>query len=53
MSSTVTGDPGINFQLKTGTSSLLQNVQTSSVAHPDSYSMGTRGSFLGGKEIRA
>jgi hypothetical protein len=30
---------------------LLQNVQTSSEAHPISYSMGTRGSLPGGKAV--
>jgi hypothetical protein len=29
--------------------SLLHSVQTESGVHPASYSMGTRGSFLGGK----
>jgi len=31
----------------------LQNVQTNSGAHPASYSMGTEGSFSGGKVAKA
>jgi hypothetical protein len=33
--------------------SLVQNIETSSETHPNSYSGGTEGSFLGGKIARA
>jgi hypothetical protein len=39
----------VRFLAGTGNFSLHRRVQNGSGAHPDSYPMGTRGSFPGGK----
>jgi hypothetical protein len=39
----------VRFPAEAGNFSLHHRVQNGSVAHPASYSMGTRGSFPGGK----
>jgi hypothetical protein len=43
----------VRFSARTGNFSLHHRVQTGSGAHPASYPMGTRGSFLGGKAAGA
>jgi hypothetical protein len=43
----------VRFLAGAGNFSLHHRVQNSSEAHPDSYPMGTRGSFLGGKAAGA
>jgi hypothetical protein len=42
----------VRFLMGSGNFSLQHDVQTSSGAHPASYSIGTRGSFPGGKMAR-
>jgi hypothetical protein len=44
---------GVRFPEGTGNFSLHRRVQTGSGAHPASYSMGTGGSFPGGKAAGA
>jgi hypothetical protein len=44
---------GIRFPVDVGSFSLLHCVQTGSGAHPASYTIGTGGSFLGGKVAEA
>jgi hypothetical protein len=41
--------PRVRFPARAGSSSLHHRVQNGSGTHPASYSMGTRGSFPGGK----
>jgi hypothetical protein len=43
----------VRFPVEAGNFSLHNCVQNSSGAHPASYPMGTRGSFLGGKAVGA
>jgi hypothetical protein len=43
----------VRFQAGAGNFSLHHRVQNGSGAHPASYQMGTRGSFLGGKAAGA
>jgi hypothetical protein len=45
--------PWIRFPAEAGNFSLHHRVQNGSGAHSASYSMGTSGSFLGGKAARA
>jgi len=40
---------GVRFPVGAGNFSLWHHVQTGSGAHPASYPMGSRGTFLGGK----
>jgi hypothetical protein len=47
------GWPGVRVPAGDGSFSLHPRVQTGSEAHPPSYSMGTRGSFPGGKAAGA
>jgi hypothetical protein len=50
----VLDDGGVGVRVPVGSRfSLLHVVQTGSGAHPASYPMGTRGSFLGGKAAEA
>jgi hypothetical protein len=44
---------GVRFPAGAGNFSLNHRVQNGSGAHPASYPMGTRGSFLGGKAAGA
>jgi hypothetical protein len=43
----------VRFPVRAGNFSLHHRVQKGSGAHPASYPMGTRGSFLGGKAVGA
>jgi hypothetical protein len=47
------GDQGLILDRGQGFFSLCHCMQTSSGAHPASYTVGTRGSFPGGKVARA
>jgi hypothetical protein len=46
-------DAGVRISAKAGNFSLHHHVQTGSGAHPDSYSMSSRGSFPGDKTVGA
>jgi hypothetical protein len=48
-----TGGSGVRVPAGIGNFSLHQRVQTDSEAHPASYSMENRGSFLGGRAAGA
>jgi hypothetical protein len=47
------GWPGVRFPAEAGNFSLHPRLQTGSGAHPASYTMGTRSSFLGGRVVVA
>jgi hypothetical protein len=47
------GGSRVRFPVGVGNFSLHHHVQNGSGAHPASYPMGTRGSFLGGKAAEA
>jgi hypothetical protein len=46
-------DSKVRFLAGAGNFSLRHSVQNGSEAHPASYPMGTKGSFLGGKAVGA